>query len=103
MNHHSLICRLGPGDTATVKPSRSDSKLTEVSFVDGDHRLGYGLGQALDQLRELGLHPSERTIDLALLAAALTAADTRISRSTESQNAWTREIDLCLPVAEPKL
>lgn len=103
MNHHSLVCRLGVGDTATVKPSRSDSKITEVSFVDGDHRLGHGLGQALDQLRELGLRPSERTVDLSLLAAALTAADTRISRSSESQNAWTREIDLCLPVAEPKL
>lgn len=103
MNHHSLVCRLGAGDTTTVTPSRSDSKLTEVSFVDGDQRLRYGLGQALDQLRELGLRPSERTIDLALVAAALTAADTRISRWTESQNAWTREIDLCLPVAEPKL
>jgi hypothetical protein len=103
MNHHSLVCRLGAGDTATVKPSRSDSKITEVSFVDGDHRLGYGLGQALDQLRELGIRPSERTLDLSLLAAVLTAADTRISRSSQSQNAWTREIDLCLPVAEPKL
>ncbi|SIR48558.1 Qat anti-phage system QueC-like protein QatC [Bosea sp. TND4EK4] len=103
MNHHSLVCRLGADDTSTVKPSRSDSKLTEVSFVDGYHRLGYGLGQALDQLRELGLRPSERTVDLALLAAALTAADTRISRSSESQNAWTREVDLCIPVAEPKL
>lgn len=103
MNHHSLVCRLGASDTATIKPSRSDSKLTEVSFVDGGHRLGFGLGQALDQLHALGLHPSERTIDLALLAAALTAADTRISRLTESQNAWTREIDLCLAVAEPKL
>ncbi len=102
MNHHSLVCRLGADDTAAITPSRSDSKLTEVSFVDGEHRLGFGLGQALDQLRELGLHPSELTIDLALLAAALTAADTRISRLTESQNAWTREIDLCLPVAEPK-
>lgn len=103
MNHHSIVCRLGTDDTTTVKPSRSDSKLTELSFVDGDHRLAYGLGQALDQLRELGLRPSERTVDLAFLAAALTAADTRISRSSESQNAWTREIDLCLPVAEPKL
>lgn len=103
MNHHSLVCRLGPSDTAAVKPSRSDSQVTEVSFVDGYQRLGYGLGQALDLLRELGLRPSERIVDLAVLSAALTAADTRISRASESQNAWTREIDLCLPVAEPEL
>lgn len=103
MRHHSIVCRLGVGDTATVKPSRADSHVTEVSFVDGDQRLGFGLGHALDQLRELGLNPGERAVDLALLAATLTAADTRVSRATESQNSWTREIDLCVPVAEPKL
>ncbi len=103
MNHHSIVCRLGTADRTAVKPSRVDSRVTELSFIDGHQRLSYGLGQALDQLGELGLRPSERTVDLALLAAALTAADTRISRSSESQNAWTREIDLCLPVAEPKL
>lgn len=68
--------------------------------LDGYQRLGFGLGQALDQLRELGLRPSEHTVDLAILAAALPAADTRAS---ESQNAWTREVDLCLPLAEPGL
>jgi hypothetical protein len=66
-------------------------------------RRGFGLGQALDQLRELGLRPSERAVDLALLAAVLTAADTRVSRTTESQDAWTREIDLHIPVADPAI
>jgi 7-cyano-7-deazaguanine synthase in queuosine biosynthesis len=58
------------------------------------------LGQAIDQLSELGLRPSEVAVDLCLLAAAVTAADTRISRTTESQNAWTREIEILLPVAD---
>lgn len=103
MRHHTIIARVGSADLAPVSPSRLDTHLTEISLVDGNRRLGYGLGQALDQLRELGLRPSETSIDLALLAAVITAADTRISRATEAQDAWTREIDLHIPVQNPDL
>lgn len=103
MRHHSIVCRLGIQDSAPVTLSRTDSHVTEISFVDGQRRLSYGLGQAIDQLREMGLCPSERSIDLALLAAVLTAADTRISRTTESQDRWTREIDLHIPVSETEI
>jgi 7-cyano-7-deazaguanine synthase in queuosine biosynthesis len=75
---------------------------TEVrleSFADVDHCLG-GI---VTSLQELGLQPSERALDLAILAAAVTAADTRIERSIESQDGWTREIELCVPVLAPKL
>src|SRR5207245_510394 len=98
VRHHSIVARLGAGDTVTIAPSRADTQLTEINFVDGDHRPGYGLGEALDQLRELGLRPSETAVDLALLAATVTAADTRISRA---RDAWTREIAVHLPVRDP--
>lgn len=101
MRHHSIIGRLGATDTAMVTPTRSNTYVTEIGFVDGYHRLGYGLDQALDQLRELGVRPSETAVDLALLAALITAADTRISRSADAQDAWTREIDLHIPVQDP--
>jgi 7-cyano-7-deazaguanine synthase in queuosine biosynthesis len=100
MKHHTIIGRLGPADTTTISPSRSDTHQTEINFVDGEYRLGFGLGQALDQLCELGLRPSETAVDLALLAAAITAADTRISRATDAQDAWTREIEIHLPVKD---
>lgn len=100
MRHHTIIARLGPADTASVQQSRSDTHVTEINFVDGEFRPGYGLGQALDQLCELGLRPSETAVDLALLAAAITAADTRISRARDAQDAWTREIDLHLPARD---
>lgn len=102
MRHHSIICRLGPGDRAKVTPSRPDSRLTPVQLIDGNQRLGVGLGQVLDVLRQWGLAPSEIAVDFALLAATLTAADTRISRASESQDGWTREIDLCVPVSDPE-
>ena len=103
MTHQTIICRLSLADNAPVPPCRAGSHITEISFIDGDRRLGYGLGQALDQLRQLGLRPSEGAIDLALLAAVAMAADTRISRASASQDAWTREIDLNVPVAAPAI
>jgi 7-cyano-7-deazaguanine synthase in queuosine biosynthesis len=47
--------------------------------------------------------PSETGADLAVLAALVTAADTKISRAADSQDSWTREIDLYVPVYEPVL
>jgi 7-cyano-7-deazaguanine synthase in queuosine biosynthesis len=100
MSHHTIICRLGAGDTVQVLPSRPDSVITNVDFLDDRGRLKFGLGQTLDQLSGWGLTPTEVAIDLALLATALTAADTRISRQADSQDHWTREIDLHLPVMD---
>lgn len=101
MRHHSIVCRLGASDAGPVRALRPGSHATEIGFIDGQRRLGFGLGQVLDQLGALGLRPAERAVDLALVAAAVTAADTRVSRNTEAQDGWTREIDLHLPVAEP--
>ena len=101
MSRHSLICRLGPQDNSAIADVIAGSRTTEISFIDGYHRLGFGIGHALEQLSELGLRPSEIAVDLALLAAMVTAADTRISRAGEAQDRWSREIDLHLPVEDP--
>jgi len=103
MRHHSIIARLGPRDTIAVPMTRPDTHATDIHFVDGDDRPDYGLGQALDQLANLGLRPSEASADLALVAAVVTAADTRISREADAQDAWTREIDLHVPVQDATL
>jgi len=103
MTHHTIICRLGPGDTAAVRSSRADSVRTEIPFIEGEARLEFGLGHALEQLAKLGLRPSETAIDLTVLAALLTAADTRVSRAKESQDFWTREIELNVPVSDVAL
>jgi hypothetical protein len=103
MRRHSVIVRLGPADWKAVAVREIGSVRTEIRFVDGELRLGFGLGQLIDQLLKRGIHPSERAADLAILAATVTAADTRISRATDSQDSWTREIDLYLPVHEPAL
>jgi hypothetical protein len=103
MRRHSIIARLGPADTGGVNIRQPGTVVTEIRFVDGEHRLSFGLGQAIDQLGRRGVVPSERAVDLALLAATVTAADMRIARMTESQDSWTREIDLYIPVQDPTL
>lgn len=101
MRRHSLIARLGPADTAPVAVVQRDSLQTEIRFVDGYRRLGHGIGRMIGQLSVRSLKPSETAADLAILAALVTAADTRISRVADSQDTWTREIDLYLPVHDP--
>lgn len=101
MRRHSLIARLGPADTAAVATLQGDSLRTEIRFVDGYRQLGYGIGPMIRQLIARGLVPSEAAVDLSILAALVTAADTRISRPADSQDTWTREIDLYLPVHDP--
>lgn len=103
MTHHSLIIRLGNKDVVHIDLIRKATQVTPINFLDEYGHLGFGLAQALATLHDLGLTPSETSVDLALLAAAVTAADTRISRDESAQDAWTREIDIYLPVADPDL
>ena len=101
MRRFNLIGRLGPDDNASIKLVQTDSTVYEIDFLDGKRRMGFGIGQALDQLASLGLRPSERAIDLVFLAALVNAGDTRVSRSINAQDGWTREIDLYVPVSVP--
>ena len=103
MNHHTIICRLGKQDVPISAPLKHGSCVTEIQFVDNHQKLAFGINHAIEQLHQLGMAPSERHVDFSILAATVTAADTRISRDTESQDAWTREIDLHIPVAEPNI
>lgn len=100
MSHQTIIFRFGSSDAAPVAPSRSDSVVTDIPFLDPYGAPMYGVDHPLDQLSEWGLNPSETAVELVMLATALTAADTRISRSLHAQDGWSREIDLHLPVCD---
>ena len=100
MNRHVLIGRLGTLDRTPV-PAAADEVATQLQLVAAKRRLDHGIGRALDDLRMLGLSPSELGLDLLVLAAHVHAADTRISRLTESQDSWTRELRLVVPVSDP--
>ena len=101
MTRHLIVGRLGQGDRTAI-PKAADEQKTELSFGAADG-LAFGIGRALEDLRSLGLHPSEIGADLLILAAHVHAADTRISRETEAQDGWTREIRLVVPVSNPAI
>lgn len=100
MRRHLIAGRLGPMDRADLHAG-ADEVVTQFDLVASQRRLGHGIGQALDDLRSLHVFPSEVGLDLLITAAHVQAADTRISRSSESQDTWTREIRLVVPVSDP--
>ena len=74
---------------------------TFLQLVAGEKSLNHGIGGALSSLKKIGVYPTEIGLDLLILAAHVHAADTRISRVQQSQDSWTREIRLVVPVREP--
>lgn len=103
MRRHSFKCRFGHRDKGKVHVLEKDSLQTVLQFVEGKKRFEYGVGEALDQIWDLGMEPSETAFDLLVLAVSVYGADTRICRHSESQDSWTREIDIYLPVRDVAL
>lgn len=100
MKRHLLAGRFGSDDQIAI-PCAADEQVTQLQLVAGERSLDHGIGRALASLRKIGVFPSEMGLDLLVLAAHVHAADTRISRAEESQDSWTREIRLVVPVSEP--
>ncbi|MEC4723316.1 Qat anti-phage system QueC-like protein QatC [Noviherbaspirillum sp. CPCC 100848] len=99
MRRHFIAGRLGPTDR--FAPATNDGEVvTSLELLAGNNTLGHGIGHAQSDLAGLGVYPSEIGTDLLVLAAHVHAADTRISRDTEAQDGWTREIRLCVPVSD---
>lgn len=99
MKRQLLTGRFGPDDQADI-PIGADEQCTALQLVVGEKSLAHGIGGALTSLKKLGIFPSEMGIDMLVLAAHVHAADTRISRAEQSQDSWTREIRLVIPVSD---
>jgi len=102
MKRHVIYGRYGKTDTATVEV-RADETGTELGLLSGQNKLEHGIGTALDDLSKMGVFPSPVAIDLLVLAAHVHAADTRVSRTTQSQDSWTRELRLVIPVSDVEI
>lgn len=100
MRRHVLIGRFGPSDLGGL-PIGDGEVATRLELVSGERRLDQGIGRALEDLARLNVYPTEIGVDLVTLAAHVHAADTRVSRASESQDGWTRELRLIVPVSDP--
>lgn len=101
MTRYVFWGRFGPNDM--LPAVREGEILVGFDLVAGRRVLGLGIGRALYDLSRLGVRPTEVGIDLIVLAAHVHAADTRLNRFATSQDAWTREISLVVPVSDPAL
>ncbi|MGA8139688.1 MAG: Qat anti-phage system QueC-like protein QatC [Desulfobaccales bacterium] len=102
MKRYVMMGRFGLTDRMHI-PMAADEIATRLEMIASGNQLGRGIGRALVDLTRLGVFPTELGLDLLILAAHVHASDTRISRATESQDSWTREIRLVVPVSDPAL
>lgn len=101
MTKHTVIGRFGSSDQNSVFQAEGEVT-TILNLLTPRNELNHDISYAIEDLTQKGLVPSEIGIDVLILAAHVYAADTRISRSSESQDSWTREMRLIIPVSNPE-
>jgi len=100
MKRHIISGRFGRGDRVAI-PRATDESLARLPLLSPSSQLARWMGPPLRTLAKLGVFPTETGLDLLVLAAHVHCADTTLSRA-ESQNSWTREIRLVVPVHDPE-
>lgn len=100
MTRHLIQGHFGQSDVTNLAAAGTDEKSTGFNLLASNKLLDHGIGGALTDLKAKNIYPSEIGLDLLVTAAHIHAADTRISRATESDDAWTREIRLVVPVSD---
>lgn len=104
MTKYVLAGCFGSGDAeAYGLVEAKDEQLKFLDFLVGEKSLRFGIGSAISQLSKLNIYPSEIALDLLMLAIMVQAADTRLNRIQTSQDAWTREIKIIVPVSDTDL
>jgi len=91
------------GETDRASPCLPGEVSYKFDALYSDDKLRFGVGQVVEELSEMGISPSETAVDLCIVALALTAADTRVSRAVHAQDRWSRELTLDIPVSNPTL
>lgn len=94
---HKVVGVLSPGQPS-ISPT-ADETLTNIPLADSNGNIVHGIGNTIAELKAIGVYPSDIGLDLLILAELVFAADTRLSRATESQDSWTRQIKLVVPVS----
>lgn len=74
-----------------------------IPMIDSNQSLLFGVGKAVDKMKNHDIYPTEIGFDIMALATLVYLADTRISREIHAQDSWTREIVIVLPVANKAL
>jgi len=96
MNRFKLIGKYDSKDLTSFFDE--DLEIVNVPLITKKGMLCYGIGEIIKKMLDNKICPTEEGIDIMVLATLVYLADTRISRSIHSQDSWTREIEIQLPV-----
>ncbi|EPG64640.1 Qat anti-phage system QueC-like protein QatC [Leptospira wolffii] len=100
MIRHLIAGRFGISDNIQLEKD-NDEVINYLDFITQNDKFTPWLETTLKRLNDLKIQPSELGFDLLILAAHVNLADTHISRIKDSQDSWTREIRLVIPVSNP--
>ncbi|MCD8501619.1 MAG: hypothetical protein LRY71_08050 [Bacillaceae bacterium] len=100
MKRYKLILSYDEFDLVTTSIDDVEKVVVPIRHEDG--KFLYGIDHVVQKMLQNGLEPTETGLDLLCLATAVYLADTRISRDLHSQDSWTREIHIELPVYDLK-
>lgn len=70
----------------------------KLPMVTSSGKFRYGLQTTIDDLCKHNIYPSESGYDAIVIGLMVYIADMKISRRKQSQDSWTREITLTIPV-----
>lgn len=101
MRKHVIVGTFGKNDDFAYQALRNERVVLFPLKSESSNSINFGISSAIEELTSLGLYPNEIGLDLLILASHIYAADTRISRQSESQDGWTRELHVIVPVSDP--
>ena len=91
---------LGQEDRYRPK-TEEDEVVSRFDLLNTGGHLAFGVDRTLMRMAAMSLSPTAIGVDLITLAALVHAADTRVSRLQTSQDGWTRELSIVVPVSDP--
>lgn len=92
-NLHTLVSEINQ-DMSTIS--------VEIPILTSSGSFRYGLQSTVDELRKQDIYPSEAGFDAIIFGLLVYMADMKISRRTQAQDSWSREIVLTIPVFDEK-
>ena len=103
MTQYVLAGFFGSADKKTALALTKNKQHALLNFLYDEKSLRPDIKSAINQLGKLNIYPTEVALDLLVLALMVQVADTRLNRIKTSQDAWTREIKIIVPVSNREL
>ena len=103
MGKFAIVTKLGDHDNGVAINSQEYQMQADLKLLINRNASEVKLDSIFMQLKRLKLEPSELAMDLLIIACSMYAADTRIRRLKFSDDSWTREIELFIPVSDPNM